>query len=116
MCQRCYMASYNNRQTGLECECCGQPDLRLLTRRRLDGENWTTLCGNCFILSGKRVLTLEALRLELHPAGDRRGNERRSNRFSRRYSSRRGAFDRRWIAPENRDSSERRASGERRDG
>jgi len=116
MCQRCYMAQYNGRQPGLECECCGQSDPRLLTRRRLDGETWFTLCGNCFVLSGKRLLTLEALRLELHPAGDRRGQERRSSRFTRRYSARREPFERRWIATDAREGETRRASGERRGG
>jgi len=75
-----------------------------------------SLCGNCFVLSGKRVLTLEALRLELHPAGDRRGQERRSSRFTRRYSARREPFERRWIATDAREGETRRASGERRGG
>ena len=110
MCQRCYQAEHNGRQTATACECCSQADPRVLVRKRLDGLHWHTLCGNCSVLAGKRTLTVGALQLELHPEGDRRQADRRLG-ADRRRSERRGVLDRRTL---DRSTPERR-QGDRRD-
>ena len=99
------MASYRGIEIGPECECCGKGDPRFLTRRRLDGEAWTTLCGDCNQLAGKRRLTVDQLIGERFPAGDRRGEDRRGG--DRRVPlERRGKYDQRDSV---RDTADRRA-------
>ncbi len=106
-CQRCYMQYYKGCETDSSCEACDMGDMRFLTRRRLDGVNWTTLCGNCAILAGKRKITLEDLKTELYPDGDRRASERRTS-TKRRFKDNR--TDERRIY-----SNLQRADSERRD-
>ncbi len=60
----------------------------MLVKRRLDGVNWTTLCGNCAVLLGKRHTTLPQLRDELYPVDDRRMNARRKAGSRRRRERR----------------------------
>jgi len=77
MCPTCYGEWYCGFAKKKACECCGFGDQRMLVKRRLDGVHWTTLCGNCAVLLGKRHTTLPQLRDELYPVGDRRKNTRR---------------------------------------
>jgi len=90
------MLEYNGRKIGLQCECCGLADVRMLTRKRLDGEAWTTLCGNCGLLAGKRKMTLAELRELRFPAGDQRQRERRGVGLRRLIPRRSDFGDRRW--------------------
>ncbi len=96
LCSKCYQRQYNARYVGTVCECCGHTDTRALGRRRLNCEDWTTLCGNCLLISGKRKMTLEQLKGEVYPEGDRRQPNRRTG-ASRRGAPRRemdlGALD-----------------------
>lgn len=57
---------------------CAVADRRVLRRHRL-AEGLVTLCANHAAVAGRRPLTVEQLRAECYPLGDRRGSsERRS--------------------------------------
>ena len=56
---------------------CGIADRRLLRRHKL-AEGWAVLCANHAAIAGRRVLSLDALRAEVFPDGDRRQEERRA--------------------------------------
>jgi len=84
LCQRCYLAKYRGWEKGTECDCCGQADPRALVRKRLDRENWSTLCGNCATRAGRRKMTVDELHAELFPDGDRRQGDRRNTAARRR--------------------------------
>lgn len=95
MCNGCYLAEYHDREKKSECQCCSQGDLRVLVRRKdIDDETWLTLCANCAQIRGKRKLTLDQLKTELMPLGDRRTGDRRKVR--RRMFERRSGKDRRF--------------------
>ena len=55
--------------------------------RRKFGEDMRTVCGDCFVLRGRRDLSIEELRAEVYPPGDRRSEGRR--RTDRRAPSER---------------------------
>ena len=76
LCFACYQRQGRGHETALECACCGVKDRRVLRRHRL-GEDWSTLCANCSAIAGKRPLTLEVLKAEVFPVGDRRSAGRR---------------------------------------
>ncbi|MCP4601165.1 MAG: hypothetical protein GY847_11690 [Proteobacteria bacterium] len=111
LCPSCYLSWYCGFEKKSKCECCGFGDRRMLVRRRLDGMNWTTLCGNCAVLVGKRNIELEQLREELHQPGDRRMSTRRT-RGELRQGERRSPDDMREVT---RGTPERRHT-ERRSG
>ena len=76
LCFGCYMRSRRGHETGLACECCGVTDRRVLRRHALD--ELRTLCANCSAVAGRRALSLDELRCEVFPPGDRRGPGRRT--------------------------------------
>ncbi len=88
LCDRCYMRQYNKRDMKPACEVCAHADARALVRRRLNGSTWTTLCGNCATIAGRRKMDVSELEDEVFPEGDRRQPNRRVG------SSRRGAHRR----------------------
>ncbi len=86
---------------------CGETDRRLLRRVRLSAER-AVLCANHAAIAGQRRPTLEGLRLECYPSGDRRQLERRSG--DRRGQERRAAWTAAWeVAGVDRRRSCRRA-------
>ncbi len=88
-CGRCYLRAYRGQHVEPACEACGHGDARALVRRRMQGQP-RTLCGNCNAIAGhRRQLTLDELRAEVAPPGDRRRRDRR--RGSRRGIERRTA-------------------------
>ena len=111
MCDTCYYQDYNAKNKESYCECCGWSDLRALVRRRLDRENWSTLCGNCATIAGRRVMTLDKLRSEVIPDGDRRQRDRRNGSDRRNLGkTRREREDQRLLT---RDTPERRGDDRR---
>lgn len=102
-CGRCYQRAYHGRDRAAACACCDNPDPRVLVRKTL-ADGMVTLCGNCATTAGRRRLTLEELRAEVRPAGDRRGGDRRRG-------DRRGPERRVHVAFE--DLDERRSSDRR---
>ena len=76
LCFGCYMRSRRGHETGPACECCGVTDRRVLRRHALD--ELRTLCANCSAVAGRRALSLDELRCEVFPPGDRRGPGRRT--------------------------------------
>jgi len=76
LCVKCYLAQWRGASTGEACECCSKSDKRVLMRRKF-GEDMRTVCGDCFVLRGRRDLSIEQLRAEVYPPGDRRSDGRR---------------------------------------
>jgi hypothetical protein len=86
LCTRCYQDDYHGRVPLTACACCELGDVRMLVRRELVG-GLVVLCANCAQVRGRRPVTLEDLRAEILPAGDRRQGDRR--RTERRVAERR---------------------------
>ncbi len=78
LCPGCYLDDWHGREIAGACDACGKADVRVLGRRRIGGIAHT-LCGDCDRILGRRRLTLDELRLEVRPPGDRRRADRRSD-------------------------------------
>lgn len=80
LCFACYLRAYRGHVADGACAACGLEDRRVLRRHRL-ADGLATLCANHAAIAGRRTLTLEALRAECYPPGDRRqGEQRRADR------------------------------------
>lgn len=64
VCTSCTLRKCRGAETGAACEACGHADRRVLRRLKLV-EGMVTACGNCAALTGRRALSLAALRAEL---------------------------------------------------
>ena len=109
MCFRCYQRERRGRSlVGKRCAVCSVEDQRVLQFHRM-AEGHVVLCANHATIAGKRSITLDELKDECFPAGDRRQEDRRR-------SDRRNYRERRQDDWHSIDDEERRSYQERRAG
>jgi hypothetical protein len=109
-CVACYLRRTRGHEVSGPCAVCGLSDRRVLRRHVLtDGP--VTLCANDAAIAGRRALSLEELELEVYPAGDRRGANRRQADRRAPATDRRTVLDvARLVADADRRGAGRRAS------
>lgn len=116
LCSACYQRTRRGHHVAESaCRVCGAADRRTLRRHKL-AEGIVTLCANDAAVAGRRTLTLEQLRAEVLPQGDRRGPSRRrqDRRGSEGVRERRTRLDvSRMLDDDRRGPGLRRASDPR---
>jgi hypothetical protein len=113
-CVGCRLRRHRGHETGPCCVVCARTDPRVLRRAKLrekgGGELVATLCALCACIAGRRPLTVDELRREVFPEGDRRQADRRIG-DRRTGRERRDEIDvARLLDADRRERSDRRAN------